>query len=250
MDYFSRTSSPLLTSRRSTLGKYGLPGVGPEARDRDVRPATDREHDGKTREDEGVDGVKRGNQAARSGIVEERQDVDNREWVKVHLMCGVETNIVTSVEISGWAAHDSPFFEGLVETTAEYFRAAEVSADKAYSGRANLAAVASIGATPYIPFRENTPEPALTDDSTWVRMYHYYAFNRAQFLPHYHKRSNVETVFSMIKGKFGDAVRGKSDTAQINEVLCKVLCHNICVLVQSIHELGIEPTFGAVAQTA
>jgi hypothetical protein len=75
MDYFSRTSSPLLTSRRSTLGKYGLPGVGPEARDRDVRPATDREHDGKTREDEGVDGVKRGNRAARSGIVEERQDV-------------------------------------------------------------------------------------------------------------------------------------------------------------------------------
>jgi hypothetical protein len=87
-------------------------------------------------------------------------------------------------------------------------------------------------------------------DVEQVRMYHYYAYNRQQFLPHYHKRSNVETDFSMIKGKFGDAVRGKSDTAQINEVLCKVLCHNICVLVQSIHELGIEPTFGAVAQTA
>ena len=32
---------------------------------------------------------------------------------------------------------------------------------------------------------------------------------------------------------------------QINEALCKVLCHNICCLVQAIHELGIEPTFGS-----
>lgn len=29
-----------------------------------------------------------------------------------------------------------------------------------------------------------------------------------------------------------------------NEALLKVLCHNICVLIQSIHELGIEPVFG------
>ncbi|MDT4955361.1 MAG: hypothetical protein QOJ02_3499 [Acidobacteriota bacterium] len=28
-----------------------------------------------------------------------------------------------------------------------------------------------------------------------------------------------------------------------DEVLCKVLCHNICCLIQSIYELRIEPTF-------
>ena len=49
----------------------------------------------------------------------------------------------------------------------------------------------------------------------------------------------------MIKGKFGGSVRSKSPIAQVNEVLCKVLCHNICVLIQSIYELGIEPTFWA-----
>ena len=45
----------------------------------------------------------------------------------------------------------------------------------------------------------------------------------------------------MIKGKFGSALRSKNDTGQINEALCKVLAHNICVLVQAAHELGIEP---------
>ena len=26
----------------------------------------------------------------------------------------------------------------------------------------------------------------------------------------------------------------------INEVLCKIICHNICCLIQESHELGID----------
>ncbi len=47
----------------------------------------------------------------------------------------------------------------------------------------------------------------------------------------------------MIKRKFGAPVRSKTPVAQVNEVLCKVICHNLCVLVESIYELGIKPTF-------
>ena len=32
-------------------------------------------------------------------------------------------------------------------------------------------------------------------------------------------------------------------TAQINELYCKFLCHNICVLISSIYELGLAPEF-------
>jgi hypothetical protein len=53
----------------------------------------------------------------------------------------------------------------------------------------------------------------------------------------------IETAYSMIKGNFGSALRSKSDTGQINEALCKVLCNNICVLIQAMHEPGVEPTF-------
>jgi hypothetical protein len=28
-----------------------------------------------------------------------------------------------------------------------------------------------------------------------------------------------------------------------SEVLCKILCRNICCLIQAVYELGIEPTF-------
>jgi hypothetical protein len=64
-------------------------------------------------------------------------------------------------------------------------------------------------------------------------------------MEHYHKRSNIETAYSMIKGKFGSALRSKSDRGQTNEALCKALAHNGCVLVQAIHELGIEPVLFA-----
>jgi len=47
----------------------------------------------------------------------------------------------------------------------------------------------------------------------------------------------------MIKAKFSIHVRAKTPTAQVNEVLCKILSHNICSLIKSIYELGLEPTF-------
>ena len=38
-------------------------------------------------------------------------------------------------------------------------------------------------------------------------------------------------------------MRSKTEVAQVNEVLLKVLCHNICVVIQSVYELGIVPEF-------
>ena len=69
-------------------------------------------------------------------------------------------------------------------------------------------------------------------------MFHLYNLNRDEYLAHYHKRSNVESTFSMIKAKFGDQLRSKTDTAMANEALCKVLCHNICCLIQSTTNSG------------
>jgi len=50
---------------------------------------------------------------------------------------------------------------------------------------------------------------------------------------------------SYFSAKFGDALRSRTERAQINEALCKVLCHNICCLIQSMFELGLKPKFYA-----
>jgi transposase len=174
------------------------------------------------------------------------EPMKQHDWLKVHLMCGVKTNIVTSVEVSGAHANDSPYLKPLLETTSRNgFQVKEVSADKGYDSFNNRCLVLVKGGIPYIPFREgekNKPNPS-DKGELWKRMYHFYKFNEAEFKQHYHKRSNVETVFSMIKAKFSERLRSKTHTAQVNEVLCKILCHNVCCLIQSIYELDLEPTF-------
>ncbi len=61
-------------------------------------------------------------------------------------------------------------------------------------------------------------------------------YDQDEFIEHYHKRSKVKRTFSMLKAKFTDFARSKSKIVQINEVLLKVLCYNIVVL---IHEMQV-----------
>jgi transposase len=117
----------------------------------------------------------------------------------------------------------------------------EVSGDRAYSSRLNLQAIQDVGAVPFIPFKKNTANKDKL--SVWGKMYYYFMYKHDEFLEHYHKRSNIETCFHMIKTKFKDNLRSKTKTAQVNELLCKILAHNICVVIQEVNELGLRGEF-------
>ena len=166
-------------------------------------------------------------------------------------MIGVLTNIVTAVEATPFESADAPLLPALLAKTAETFTVRELSADKAYSSRRNTRAVDDLGAVAYIPFRSTAKgiSKKYRFDDLWYQAWSLYNFKRDEFAAHYHKRSNAETTVFMVKSKFGAAVKSKSPTAQVNEVLCKVLSHNICVLIQSFYELGIESSFSTFCAT-
>ncbi|HEX8567722.1 MAG TPA: transposase [Pyrinomonadaceae bacterium] len=169
--------------------------------------------------------------------------IDKRDWLKIHICTGVKTNIVSAVEVTERYEHDSHYFEPLIDATTENFEMKEVSADKAYLSKTNLQAAVNKNAVPFIAWKSNSRETDKPNNELWNKLYHWYALNQEKFFEHYHQRSNVETTFSMIKAKFGGSLRSKTRTAQINEALCKVLAHNICVLIQSMFELGLKPEF-------
>lgn len=54
----------------------------------------------------------------------------------------------------------------------------------------------------------------------------------------------------MVKSKFDEHIRNKTNEGIVNERLYTVLCYNIFVVVQSMYELGIEPTFWTKADEA
>lgn len=163
-----------------------------------------------------------------------------RDWVKVHIVTGVKSNVITSVEIKDRDANDCPLLPDLMRKTAENFTVGEVSADKGYLSAENVEAIAGLGGQPFISPKSNTTGGI---GGLFEKMFHYYSFNREDFLKHYHKRSNVESTFSAVKRKFGDHVRSRDDVSMVNEALCKLVCHNICCVILSQIELGIAPVF-------
>jgi hypothetical protein len=168
-------------------------------------------------------------------------------WTKVHLMGGTTTHIVTAVVIKDKDASDTTQLPDLVNMTAKNFDMTEVYADKAYGSLDNYEVIAKNGAVPYIAFKsihsgagKNRQKRMTPAGELWQRMYHMFHMHADEFYAHYHQRSNIESVFSMIKAKFGDIVRSKSETAMLNEVLCKIVCHNICVLIMAMFERGLD----------
>ena len=158
-----------------------------------------------------------------------------RQWLKAHAYVGNKTNTVVSVMITASNVHDSVMLPYLLQDAqGRGFDMQEVSADKGYLSDANLREIESVGARPYIPFKSNSTGRG---SKRWMRLYSFFILHEDNFKDHYHRRSNVETTFSMLKGKFGDSVRAKSHAGQVNEVLLKFLCHNICVLNHAEHEL-------------
>ncbi len=132
--------------------------------------------------------------------IDEKYGVPRKKaiWVKCHIACGVKTNIVTAVRILDKDAADSPQFAPLVKETADGFTIGEVSADKAYGSLANFETVANCGGCGFIAFKENATGAV---GGHFEKAFHYFSFKREEYLQHYHKRSNVESTFSMVKRK-------------------------------------------------
>ena len=114
--------------------------------------------------------------------------------MKVRLMCGANTKVVTAVDMGCWAANDINYFTPLVERTAVHFDVKEVSADKAYLSRKNMRTEESVDAMAFIPL-----SPTPQTQPKWARgqgcpirsMY-----RREAYMEHYHKRSNIEIALS------------------------------------------------------
>ena len=140
-------------------------------------------------------------------------------------------------------------FEDLVRRTGKLYDVKEVSADKGYISRKNLEVVTDIGAIPFTPFKKNVQKGTMSKRShIWKKMLMFFTEYPDEFGHHYHKRSNVETCFHMLKRKFGSHLRSRSETGKANGILAKCLCHNLCVLIQEALEIGIEIDFKKCAE--
>lgn len=172
----------------------------------------------------------------------------HHRYLKAHISFGVLTNIVTSCRITEGTQNDSPMLPEMVDETAENFSLEEWSADKAYLSKSNLQEIDKHGCLPFIPFKSNTRSRRRKGSAVWTEMYQFFKENNELFMKKYHLRSNAESGMMMIKARFGDLTNMRSGLGSKNDVLCKILCHNLCVLCQEIFLLGIDFNFAQVSK--
>ncbi|MBI4053003.1 MAG: transposase [Candidatus Diapherotrites archaeon] len=177
------------------------------------------------------------------------EEKEKRIYRKAHVMTGTLTNVVTSCIITkqeGKGTGDSTQFKPLLNKTALNFKMKEVSADMAYLSRENIEAVIKTGALPFIPFKSNVTGTG--NGLIWHTLWKFFKDRPQEFYECYHKRSNVESTFNMIKQKFSGFLMTRTYTANTNEILAKVVAHNICCLISAYFELRLERAFLTKAQ--
>ncbi len=175
-----------------------------------------------------------------SGKVDYR--FDNRlvkDFKKLHIISGYITNVITEARITKGSTHDVRCYDNLMKECAKVFNMKEVAADKAYLSRKSCQTTADLGIDPYIMPKDNVTGLS-KGYPAWNKMIYFWKKNEPKFREHYHKRSNVESTFGSLKGKFSGFLRNKNEIAQENELLCKVMCHNISMLVRALFELKLD----------
>lgn len=170
-----------------------------------------------------------------------------RNFIKGHICIGTRTHIICTCEITQGYASDGRIAPYLLTKLKDNFEPKEISMDKAYSSRRIHQLVESLGAIPFIPFKQNT-NPNASSPQIWKTMYKYFKTHEKEFLEKYHRRSNVETVFSMVKTRLGEFLRTKTFTSQRNELMMKFICHNITCLVSEIFENEIHINFKEIVK--
>lgn len=165
-----------------------------------------------------------------------------RNYLKGHICIGTRTHIICSCEVTYGNYSDVGQAPNLLSALDANFAPKFVTGDKAYSSYRLHQIIQSIGALPFIAFKENAKD-SKNSPEIWKRMYRYFKTNREFFLKYYHRRSNVETVFAMIKMRLGEFLKSKNYEAQRNELLTKFIAHNITCLVSEIFENDIHVNF-------
>jgi transposase len=163
-----------------------------------------------------------------------------REYRKLHIAVDALTHVVTDAIVSNSNGDDTTRLPTLLKGTMTRITPSDVVADKAYAGKPNYDAIQSAGATPFIP-----PRGRMTGKGSELmrQMFHAFRTEDPVILQRYHQRSNVETVMFMLKTQFGERLATRSQTGQVNELLAKVLCHNLHSLVMASARFGLSLKF-------
>lgn len=152
-----------------------------------------------------------------------------RGRLKLHLICGAETFVITAARVTRFNCQDIRMFRPLFAQTLETgFKVGIIFGDEAYWSPRLFEFVRGHKAVPIItPKMMHKRKGVVPADSPEGSR----------------ERNAVETVNSMLRAKFRKELRSMDRLTQENELLSQVVCHNLRVLYRFSQRRGLVPTF-------
>jgi hypothetical protein len=154
-----------------------------------------------------------------------------KRFLKTSISVDTSRQIVTGLKISQHPVHDIPQAEKLLKQTHRTRRSDLYVMDKGFdSEEIHRLVHDSLNSFSLIPPRQRKRK----------RVYGYYRRKMlSSFDPVlYHQRNKVETAFSVLKRKFGEALKARKYRLQVKEIKMKVIVYNLsrslilfCVLI-------------------
>ena len=155
-----------------------------------------------------------------------------KKFMKISIIVDLDKQLILRYKVRKKLRNDHIDFKYLLNDLCTKC----VIADKGYDSKANRNfVIRNLKAIPIIPIRNHT------------NFYGYLKTNRKINGKNYHQRSKIETVFSVIKRKYGSVLRTKSFASQKVELISKLIAYNldrklnyILLLIRGLHQSPIS----------
>lgn len=147
--------------------------------------------------------------------------ISRRGFNKLHILMAPHGMIVTC-KVTAGRVHDSPVFRKMYELVPP--GDGHVILDAAYLARANCDMIERSGRTPVICPKKNSRPRGF---HAMGRMLRWHRDDPEGFGRAYHRRSLVETAFSVIKERFGAVARAKTFAMRELRLALKCVCYNL-----------------------
>jgi len=167
------------------------------------------------------------------------QKKKKKDFVKLHITIGTFSQMVVCAVSTIGKRTDSTQLETMVKMVSSIFKIKEWLGDAGYLSRKACNLVSKQHGIPFFWPKSNSTAKS-RGSYAWSNMITMFKNNLEFFKKHYHQRSKVESVFSVIKNYFGSTVFSRCIGGQLNELLFKVLAYNLCRLGEVAFYMKID----------
>lgn len=155
------------------------------------------------------------------------KQVQITDYLKLHALEDINTQLILSAIISEGRMHESPFFMKLLDKLPQCLSIGFVAADKGYDAKKHHWYVQTVLKTEsVIKIRS---EEYITFRSDRYRKNSLKRFKDGLYTEKYGKRSLIESMFSVIKRVLGESLSSRTFITQRIELLFRLMAYNIRV---------------------